>query len=183
MKTKILVLGLLCLIPLLAWPQAVEKTEEEFGFTGEVRDILLKKLHPKVETEIYDEKDILDKVKVLMVGFSSLKLEDTDFECFEFVTYYYEESIYDDWVAIIVANYGTKPAPNTKISIEVKGPKSSKIEITRTIPREAVMIYAFKFNKRFSKETIGVYELIGMIYHHKVWTSKAVTSLYIDEIW
>lgn len=183
MKIKILVLGLVCIIPLLAWPQAIEKPEEEFGFTGEVREILLKKLHPKVETEIYDEKDILDKVEVLMVGFSSLKPEDTDFECFHFVTYYYEESIFDDWVAIIVANYGNKPATNVKISIEVKGPKSSKIEITRVIPREAVMIYAFKFNKRFSKEITGVYELIGMVYHHKVWTTKAVTRLYIDEIW
>lgn len=183
MRTKVLALGLVCLISLFAWPQTIEKPEEEFGFTGEVREILLRKLHPKTESQLIDGKDILDKVEVLMVGFSGLKPEDYDFECFHFVTYYYEDSIFDDWVAIIIANYGTKPTTGTKISIEVKGLKSSKIEITRVIPREAVMIYAFEFNKRFSKQTTGVYELIGMIYHHKMWTSKATTRVYIDEIW
>lgn len=183
MKTKILALGLVCLIPLFLWSQINEKPEEEFGFTGEVRETLLKKLHPKTESQLIDGNVILDKVKVLMVGFSSSKLDDTDSECFRFVTYYWEGSSSDRWIAIIVANYGTKAALGTKISIEVKGPKSSKIEITRVIPREAVMIYAFKFNKRFSKQTTGVYELIGMIYHHKMWTSKATTRVYIDEIW
>lgn len=182
MRTKILVLGLICLFfSGISWSQ--EKPEIEFGFTGEVREALLRKLHPKTELQLFDEKVILDKVEVLMVGFSPLKLDDTDFECFEFVTYYWEDSFLDDWVAIIVANYGTKPALGTKISIEVKGPKGSKIEITRVIPRETVMIYTFKFNKRFSEETTGVYELIGMVYQNKMWTSRAITRLYVDEIW
>jgi len=156
----------------------------EFGFTGEVKEFVLKKLHPRVEQQIViDEKLILDKVEVLMVGFSSIKPTDVDFECFKFIDYYYSESIFDDWVALIAVNYGKKPAYSTIISIEVKGPKSTKIEIKRTIPRETAMLYTFKFNKKFSKETTGIYEFIGQIYHRKMWTSRAVTRLYIDDIW
>ncbi len=176
MKAKIIIWGLV----LLFFSPVVNG--EDFGFTGEFKEIKLKQLSPRIEPEIKDGSKIIDTIKVLMIGFSSIEPQDTDFECFNFVTYYYEESIFDDWVAMIVANYGNKEAKKTTISIEVKGPKSSKIEVKRTIPQSYVMLYLFKFNKRFAT-TPAVYELIGEVNSKKIWMSRAVTRLYIDEIW
>jgi len=158
--------------------------EPEFGFTGEVYEYLIEKLPPKIEAEaVIDESKIIDKVAVLMVGYSGLKPTDTDFECFTFVDYYWPETPFDSWIAMIVANYGNTPCNKATISIEVKGPKSTKIEVKRTIPRNAVMLYVFKFNKKLSSKETGVYELIGQVSQQKTWTSRAITRFYINEIW
>jgi len=187
MKSKTLVIftcfTLLVIINTSIFSQT--KKEPEFGFTGEVHEYLIEKLPPKIENEaVIDESKIIDKVAVLMVGFNSaLKPTDSDFECFTFVDYYYPETIFDSWVAMIVANYGNVPCNKATLSIEVKGPKSTKIEVKRTIPRNAVMLYVFKFNKKLSSEETGVYELIGQVTQQKTWTSRAITRFYINEIW
>jgi len=176
MKAKIFLLGLVFLFysPLVHG--------EDFGFTGEFKEIKLKELSPRIEPLITDGSKIIDTVKVLMIGFSGIEPDDTDFECFDFVTYYWEEATQDDWIAMIVANYGNKDAKKITISIEVKGPKSSKIEVKKTIPKSSVMLYLSKFNKRFAT-TPAVYDLIGEVNSKNIWTSRAVTRLYIDDIW
>jgi|Deesub1362B_J571_1020462.scaffolds.fasta_scaffold00001_840 hypothetical protein len=187
MRIKILVifisLGLLIIMFSPVYSQTVK--EPEFGFTGEVHEYLIKKLPPRIEAgAVIDESKIIDKVAVLMVGFNSaLKPTDSDFECFTFVNYYYPETIFDSWVAMIVANYGNVPCNSATLSIEVKGPKSTKIEVKRTIPRNAVMLYVFKFNKKLSSDETGIYELIGQVSQQKTWTSRAITRFYINEIW
>ena len=187
MKAKTLVI-FICIFLLVIMNTSIfsqTKKEPEFGFTGEVYEYLIKKLPPKIESEaVVDESKIIDKVAVLMVGFRSvIKPTDTDFECFDFVDFYWPETTLDSWVAMIVANYGNVPCNKATLSIEVKGPKSTKIEVKRTIPRNAVMLYVFKFNKKLSSEETGVYELIGQVSQQKTWTSRAITRFYINEIW
>lgn len=186
MRTRILLIFIcfgMIFIPALL--QSQTQQEPEFGFTGEVYEYLVEKLPAKIESKaVIDESKIIDKVAVLMVGFNSaLKPTDTDFECFHFVDYYWPDTSFDSWIAMIVANYGNVPCNKATLSIEVKGPKSTKIEVKRTIPQNAVMLYVFKFNKKLSSTETGVYELIGQVSQQKTWTSRAITRLYINEIW
>jgi len=157
--------------------------DPDFGFTGVVKEYVLKQINPKITPNLTDAANIADPMKVLMVGFSKLEPTDVDFECFHFVTYYYPDSVFTNYVALIVANASNKNRSGVDVSIEVIGPKSSKIQVKRTIPMYTVMMYVFEFNNRFSADFTGIYDIIGTVNHRLAWCSQAFTRLVIDDIW
>ena len=177
MKTKVLAFSFIFLLfmPLLYG-------QKEFGFTGEVQEFELKKLSisPERMAEIQANFPSPLMVEPLMIGFSRLKLTDVDFECFKFISYYWDGSSGDNYLGLIVVNYGNKAAPGTIITLEVKGPLNSKFQIKRSVPRMTAMMYLFTFNLTGE---IGTYELIGSITSPKIFSSSVKTRFYVEEIW
>jgi len=176
MKNKILTLMILSLLFLMP----VLYGQEEFGFTGEVQEIVLKQLTEKAAADIQKNFPNPLMVEPMMIGFSKLKPTDTDFECFSFIDYYWDGSTSKNYLALIVANYGNTPASGTIITMDIKGPKNTKYQINRTIPRMTVMLYIFTFNLG---DEVGMYEMTGMITSPKIFCSSVKTRFYIEEIW
>ena len=177
-KTILLPLCLMVFVSSLIYAQG----DPDFGFTGVVQEYVIKQLNPKVTPNITDEANIAD-LDVLMVGFSSIQPSDVDFECFKFVTYYWAGSSLKSYVGMIVANTSNKNRSGVDVSIEVKGPRSSKIQVKRTIPMNTAMLYVFEFQGRFSGTTTGVYDIIGTVNHNLAWCSQAITRVVVDDIW
>lgn len=170
----------LCFI-LCSFAQAQEQ-EQEFGFTGEVYEVVYKQLNPEFIKNLKTQKDFPNPLSVtpLMIGFSSLRPDNTDFECFHFVRYYWPGSTSNKYIGFIIVNYGNTNANGTWISVDVSGPKNSKFLIKRTIPSMTVMLYVFTINLA---SQVGAYEITGTVNSSKIHCAQTKTGFYIEEIW
>lgn len=180
------ILTVFCLLfflcPNLSETQIDQPPQGEFGFTGEVEEYVIKQFNPATIERLRAQANLPDPLSVapLMVGFSKIDPNDVDFECFSFIDYYWDGSTTPNKVALIVANYGDDYAKNTWISVDVIGPKHSKLLVKRSIPQWTAILYKFTINLA---NEVGMYELVGTINSKKVQCSQVKTRFYIEEIW
>jgi len=180
------ILTVFCLVfficPNLSETQVDLSLQGEFGFTGEVEEYVIKQFNPTTIERLRTQANLPNPVSVvpLMVGFSKIDPTDVDFECFSFIDYYWDGSTTSNKVALIVANYDNTTANSTWISVDVIGPKHSKLLIKRSIPQYTAILYKFTINLA---NEVGMYELVGTINSKKVQCSQVKTRFYIEEIW
>jgi hypothetical protein len=183
MKTKIIVFfvaPLLCI--------SISHGEEKFGFRGEVRQITLKKLPPKIlasfeaDDEIRNSRGDLtgNEVKALMIGVRKYsKPEDPEWEIYYFYTYHWPGET-QWWVGFVVVNYGLTTVRG-KIIMEIIGPKTSKIQRNAILQPEEATLFVAPINLA---SQVGLYTLNGKISGAGISTDNSVTTrFYIYEIW
>ena len=183
MKNKFIICLWICLLTF----SFVNAQEEEFGFTGEFVQSTLEVFSPfliqqgfEVEDEIPFTIQAKKKVKALMIGITDFaKPDNPDWEIFDFYSYHWPG--YDDWwVGFIVVNYDNVEVP-CKITMQLKGPKKSKITRQAVLQPNEATIFSAKV-KLASK--VGLYTLIGSIVGKDIGSGKKVTTrFYIYEIW
>jgi hypothetical protein len=175
MKLKILFFVVLCLF--LA--TEIQADDEEFGFTGEFKQITLKEF-PYGQLPEFPEKDFnIQKktIRALMIGLTKLwEPEDSDFECFYYYSYHWPE-YHEWWVGFIVVNYGDNEVSCT-VTMQIKGPKKSVITRKATLQPNRADIFTAKVKLG---DKVGLYTLIGKLTGGAKDIVK--TKSYIYEIW
>lgn len=182
-KTRFLICLWACLL-MFAFASA---QEEDFGFTGEFIQKTLEVFPPFLHHqgfEVEDEKSFTiqakRKVKALVIGITNLsKPDNPSWELFDFYAWHWPG--YDDWwVGFIVVNYDNVTVP-CKITMQIKGPKKSKITRQAVLqPNEATI---FSAKVRLASK-VGLYTLIGSMAGQNLGSGKKVTTrFYVYEVW
>ncbi len=116
-----------------------EQEEEDFDFTGESVEFCLMQLPPQMEAQ----KDLTDPIEIwpIMCGLSDTKPTPN-------YTYFNAHLTHGGkaWVGIIIASYDFRNASKTTITLDVIGPKVSKIKQSKNIPGNTIMVYGWQVN-------------------------------------
>lgn len=166
----------------------ISRGEEKFGFTGEMKQITLKRLPPKIlgsfeaDDEIRNNRGDLtgSEVKALMIGIKNYsKPDNPDWEIYDFYSYHWP-GYTKWWVGFVVVNYGSTTVPG-KIIMELIGPKTSKIQRNVILQPDEATLFVAQVNLA---SQIGLYTLNGKISGTGISTDNTVTTrFYIYEIW
>ena len=161
--------------------------KEKFGFTGEFKQSVIKvfpvqnsKMKFEADNEILYSPKFLSayQVKALGIGISSLKPDDPEYGIFRFWAIHIR-GYSEWWVGFIVCNYGEKTAP-VKITMELAGPKKSKIQRNAILQPNEATLFKSKINLA---SQIGLYTLTGKITGTGISNGNTViTRFYIYDI-
>jgi hypothetical protein len=183
MGTRILIKLLLCSIIFSSI-----SAEEKFGFIGEFKQSVIKnfpihnnKMKFEADNEILYSPKFLSayQVKALMIGISTLKPDNPEYEIFDFWSYHWPGHS-EWWVGFIVCNYGEKAVP-VKTIMELAGPKKSKIQRNAILQPDEATLFKAKVNLA---SQIGLYTLTGKITGAGISSGNTViTRFYIYDIW
>jgi hypothetical protein len=114
-----------------------------------------------------------------MIGVSKSKPDNPEYEIFDFWSYHWPDHS-EWWVGFIVCNYGENSVP-VKITMELAGPKKSKIQRNAIVQPNEATLYKAKINLA---SQIGLYTLTGKITGTGISSQNTViTRFYIYEIW
>lgn len=175
MRLKILICVVVCLFLTIE----IQGEEKEFGFTGDFKQITLKKF-PYSQLPDFPEKDFYIEgktVRALMIGIKEFsKPNNPKYESFEFYSDHWPE--YDEWwVGFIVVNYGDNEVPCT-ITLKIKGPKQSVITREVTMQPNEATIFSAKIELA---EKAGLYTLLGILTGGA--KDRVKTKSYIYAVW
>lgn len=175
MKLKIL----LCVVVCLFLVAEIQANEKDFGFTGEFKQITLKKF-PYGQLPEFPEKDFYIQgktVRALMIGIKNYsKPDNPEYESFDFYAYHWP-GYHEWWVGFIVVNFGNYEVPCT-VTMKIKGPKKSTITRKATIQPNEATIFSAKVNLA---DRVGLYTLLGILTGGA--KDRVKTRFYVYEIW
>jgi hypothetical protein len=168
MKTKILALGLTCLLIL---PFMYGQEEQEID--GILEEVILMRLPPKIGVELVTSP-VFD-VEALAIGLANFEPSQAAWAIFDFAAEYYES---DTWYfCLVVVNFDNE---NHQIKIEMemrynKGAIRWWKRWDKTINANTVMLYKFSDMSSKTKDK-GVFRLIGRVAGQRTGVNNVVES-------